>query len=151
MGKLTEYLEKLKALEARATPGEWVSVPGDSWCAFPSVCIGERDERGLFHRHLVFEDHYDEECENRHDCPKSFPGRDENATFIAASRNAFPKLIEALEEAVGALEEIQTAHARNEREYDDGAAYSNYYRLRASQFRAEKTLSKLNTLIGEAK
>lgn len=46
------------------------------------------------------------------------------------------------------LEEIKTGHARDDDENAGlgAAAYSNYHRLKASQFRAENTLSKIQAI-----
>lgn len=106
MTHLKQYLENLKALEARATSGFWF-----------------QQDRILFVKTIpILTSH-----------GVATTTLTEDAAFIAASRNALPKLIEALEETVGALEEI------DKRFYSDGCDD------------ARIALSRVNALVGEAK
>ena len=73
--------EELKAIENRcnkATPGPWYFHPGDSYCAFPSIMTRNK--------HFLVFDIAD-------DAPTEFPGRDEDADFVAHAREDIPKLL----------------------------------------------------------
>ena len=78
--------EELKEIEERcnkATPGPWHFNPGDSYSAYPSVMT-----RGRFL--LVFD--------VAEDAPDDFPGWDEDAAFVAHSREDIPKLLVHIKE-----------------------------------------------------
>lgn len=112
-----QYLDSLKALEARATPGPWLDRITPAWNAYdPESYYAVGPTHGQTPRHR---EHIDK--------------ANADAAFIAASRNALPLLIAALEEAVGALEEI------DKRFYSDGCDD------------ARIALSRVNALVGEAK
>ncbi len=80
LDRIVARCHELLALAEKRTQGRWVSVPGDSYCAYPSVVI----ENG---KHLTLYDVTDEEM----DTAKTdfrFPGMNDDAAFIAACAGA---------------------------------------------------------------
>ena len=78
--------EELKEIEERcnkATPGPWYFHPGDSYCAFPSIMTRNK--------HFLVFDIAD-------DAPTEFPGRDEDADFVAHARDSIPSLLAYIKE-----------------------------------------------------
>ena len=116
MTNLKQYLDSLKALEARATPGFWF-----------------QQDRILFVKTIpILTSH-----------GVATTTLTEDAAFIAASRNALPKLIEALEETVGALEVCDLALKAAKPCVTGGRDMNENI--------AADALSRVNALIGEAK
>ena len=130
MTNLKQYLDSLKALEARATPGPWADYNG-----FQGFGLIE----GIAEQGKVTVVVDDGTYDNRYQGVQRKP----DAAFIAASRNALPKLIEALEEAVGALEVCDLALKAAKPCVTGGRDMNENI--------AADALSRVNALIGEAK
>ena len=85
--------EELKEIEERcnkATPGPWYFHPGDSYCAFPSIMTRNK--------HFLVFDIAD-------DAPTEFPGRDEDADFVAHARDSIPSLLAYIKELESQISE----------------------------------------------
>lgn len=124
MTNLKQYLENLKAIEARATPGDW-TVHADEY-TFGQYDVVE---------HIGIAEHEPEA----------------NAAFIAASRVALPKLIEALEETVGALEYYSTHDSVIKEAYHSNVEKQITCVHTFINRKAIDALAKVNAIIGEAK
>lgn len=83
-------LTQIKAQAAAATPGPWESIPQDAHQSRRSVRSYAADA-------IV--------CDIR---PWGEPADEADAQFVAASRADVPALVEALEQAVGLLNEIDS-------------------------------------------
>ena len=145
MTNLKQYLDSLKALEARATPGPWADYNG-----FQGFGLIE----GIAEQGKVTVVVDDGTYDNRYQGVQRKP----DAAFIAASRNALPKLIEALEEAVGALEEFRLGHEHapgldHTRAMGDTYGWCDHChtKVKWGPGYAEEALANVNALIGEAK
>ena len=78
-------LKQIDELERGATPGEWRSIPGDSFHAYPFVYSQcKKLMLNLDDDSVV----------------KGYPGNDSDAAFIAQSRNAYPEMSEFIKETV---------------------------------------------------
>lgn len=122
-----QYLDSLKALEACATPGPWLDRITPAWNAYdPESYYAVGPTHGQTPRHR---EHIDK--------------ANADAAFIAASRNALPLLIAALEEAVGALEVCDLALKAAKPCVTGGRDMNENI--------AADALSRVNTLIGEVK
>lgn len=92
---MTTFAEECLERAEKATPGEWRHIPGDSYCAFPHVVCGPN-------KTLVFEDHSDHECADKH-CDKGWTPDESDAEFIAHSRTDVVELAKRLQRACAAL------------------------------------------------
>ena len=89
---LSTIIAKLREVEAKATPGPWGQMGGvgqSPWEASPGVCIGSVTHTEPVVRVYGY-----------------LLPLNENKTFIVQARNTYPALLDALEIAIGALEEI---------------------------------------------
>lgn len=98
-----ERIEEIKARADNATPGPWRAIHGDSYSAYPTVMR----QNGP---HFILLDASEEDGPNADDGFR-YPGTDEDADFIAATRTDVPALCRALEIAVGALEDVGCDYA----------------------------------------
>jgi hypothetical protein len=95
MKTLNETLEEIEKRADAATEGPWRCIPGDSYCAFPAVVTGDKSKQFIFEDH---EGHDPGECPRK--CDGGYAPKDDDATFIAASRTDIPKLLAMLRLAI---------------------------------------------------
>ena len=87
---MNKYLDDLQKLADAATPGPWDASHKDT------------NHFEVTTRHGYADPYWIAQCETQHD-----------TDFIAASRDAVPKLIQALRVAMESLEFISTRHSSN--------------------------------------
>ena len=85
-----EELDEIRERCNKATPGPWYFHPGDSYCAFPSIMTRNK--------HFLVFDIAD-------DAPTEFPGRDEDADFVAHARDSIPSLLAYIKELESQISE----------------------------------------------
>jgi uncharacterized membrane protein len=112
-----------RARADKATPGPWESLAGSSYNAYPQIVQTADGERCL----IVFDVSPGAPCE--------FPGRDEDAQFIASARTDVPKLCDAVDALAAEAEQLRTQRDFWRAHHDEISAHP-YWKERDS-LRAE--------------